>query len=345
MSATKQHYHDQIEAGMRTREHKIGWLNIPGFIPETWNPIIGCSKVSPGCENCYALAMAKRQAGMERASGRVDYRLTLMPDQNNKQTEWNGHTIFRTDHLTKPLKWKKPRAIFVCSMGDLFHEHTSFEEIDTVFSVMSDCDQHLYIVLTKRPEVAAKFWEWKKRQHGIPWVPKQNVWLGVTTENQEQANKRIPILLGIPASKRFVSIEPMLGPIDLTRISAKYWGKEFNDPGYNGINLSALYGGNNTDTPWHLDWVIVGGETGPKARPMHPDWVRSIRYQCQEANVPFFFKQWGRWMPEGTIKNYKFLNPKYEKLAGNDVLTTKSSFKNIYLLDNQQYHNWPSLDS
>jgi protein gp37 len=268
--------------------HKISWLNMPGYQPETWNPIIGCSKVSSGCDNCYALKMAKRIAGMERTTGRINYRATLMPDENNIQNEWNGHTFLVKEALSKPASWKSPRMIFVNSMGDLFHEGHLFEWIDAVFSVMSDNDQHLYILLTKRPENMLKFWQWKRAQHCINWQPKANVWIGVTAENQEQANKRIPILLQIPASKRFVSIEPMLGPVELGVIH------------YADGHIDALNGSYNSypDGKWtqksiaKLDWVICGGESGPKARPMHPDWVRSVRNQCQSAGTPFFFKQW-----------------------------------------------------
>lgn len=278
-------------------KHPISWLNIPGYKGETWNPIIGCSHVSPGCDNCYAEKMAYRLMHMPF----TDYYQFVLADNGEIDPEkfrnipkWNGSTHLVKSQLIKPAKWKRPCAIFVCSMGDLFHESVSFEQINAVFSVMSDADQHIYIVLTKRPKRMAEFWEWKKQNcMGVTWSPKPNVWLGVTAENQQRVNERIPILLSIPAAKRFVSIEPMLTPIDLNRIPAKYWGKEF-ESGYDGINLGCLNGGKETKTPWHLDWVIVGGESGPKARPMHPDWVRSIRDQCRESNVPFFFKQYGK---------------------------------------------------
>lgn len=314
--------------------HKIGWLNMPGYKPETWNPIIGCSKVSPGCDNCYALTMAKRIAGMERATGRINYRATLMPDQNNIQNEWSGHTFLVNEAFLKPASWKSPRIVFVNSMGDLFHEGHLYEWIDAVFSAMSDNDQHIYILLTKRPEKMLKFWQWKREQHGIDWRPKDNVWIGVTAENQEQAEKRIPILLQIPAAKRFVSIEPMLGPISFRWFGlSKEWYR-------NKIDTDKEVG--EYDVFKLLDWVICGGETGPKARPMHPDWVRSLRDQCKAANVPFFFKQWGTWRPAQTTQGKEIVpfgdyNPETKMWYNR-----KSKFTTQDTLDGQQHHEWPN---
>lgn len=338
MSAIKEHHHDTIEAGQRgTKQHPIGWLNMPGYKPETWNPIVGCSKVSPGCDNCYALKMAKRIAGMERATGRINYRATLMPDENNIQKEWNGHTFLVNEAFQKPASWKSKRMVFVNSMGDLFHEGHLYEWIDHVFTVMSDNDQHIYILLTKRPEKMLKFWQWKRDQHGIDWRPKDNVWIGVTAENQEQADKRIPILLQIPASKRFVSIEPMLGPVDL-------------------INLDNGKADAFNHSNGQLDWVICGGETGHKARPMHPDWVRSLRDQCKAADVPFFFKQWGEWESSWGAGNHLINVNTGEVIKGNhnDVRAWKIGGWEPVLrvgrkaagntLDGQQHHEWPKIN-
>ena len=182
--------------------------------------------------------------------------------------KWNGTTHFVESALEKPLHWKKPRTIFICSMGDLFHESVPFEWINKVFSITQKCPQHTFLVLTKRPERMRHYFEYV----GIKY-PYLNVWLGVTAENQEAADKRIPILLQIPAAKRFVSIEPMLGPVD-------------------------LYKQNNMVLGFHLDWVICGGESGPRARPMHPTWIRDTRDQCNRVGIPFFFKQWGEWVDE-----------------------------------------------
>lgn len=302
--------------------HKISWLNMPGYKPETWNPIIGCSKVSPGCDNCYAEKMALRLIHMPF----TDYYSYVLkdnrkgdPDQFKYIPQWNGETHLVKSALTKPLTWKDPRMVFVCSMGDLFHETVPFQWIDSVFSVMSDNDQHIYVLLTKRPENILKFWQWKREQLGFDWRPKDNVWIGVTAENQEQYNKRVFYLLKAPSAKRFVSIEPMLGPIDLYQMPGLF------------VNHK-------------LDWVICGGETGHKARPMHPDWVRSVRDQCASANVPFFFKQWGTWQPAQTTlgiqmlpwgdfePDTKFGYNRKSKLLANDTL------------DGKQHHEWPKIN-
>jgi len=215
--------------------------------------------------------------------------------------KWNGKTHFVESALEKPFHWKKPRRIFVCSMGDLFHESVPFEWIDKIINVIRWAKQHTFLFLTKRPERMYEYFN----SH----VPKKyimdngnildNLWLGVTSENQEQADKRIPILFKIPAAKRFVSIEPMLGSIDITQKRIDYSvptryedngnGIEWTDPGNSFIGL---------------DWVICGGESGPNARPVHPDWVRSVRDQCQAANVPFIFKQWGEFIPSYSAGYY-----------------------------------------
>lgn len=240
---------------------KIEWTD------EVWNPVTGCSKVSEGCKNCYA----------ERFSHRFGW--TKKPWTVGNASE---NVKVHPGRLEQPLQWRKPRKIFVNSMSDLFHEQVPFEFIDKVFSIMALVPQHTFQILTKRPERmkeyiahrAAK--EFSHLKH-IKW-PLPNVWLGVSVENQKAADERIPLLLDTPAAVRFLSCEPLLGPVDLERPV----------PGSRPVN--GVY------PPWMihlLDWVIVGGESGPGARPMHPDWVRSLRDQCQQAGVPFFFKQWG----------------------------------------------------
>ena len=253
---------------------KIEWAE------ETWNPIIGCSKVSPGCNNCYAERMAVRLAHMEiwrkpDVNSEYYYPNVIVPQ---KGSGWNGNTRFVEPALHKPLKWKKPKTIFICSMGDLFHESVQFEWISKVFSITQKCKHHTFLVLTKRPERMLEYFI----HMGIKY-PYLNVWLGVTAENKEQADKRIPILLQIPAAKRFVSIEPMLSKIDISE-----YLKVINESGFND------YGGPFSGRD-KLDWVICGGESGPGARPVHPDWVRSIRDQCRAVDTPFMFKQWGEW--------------------------------------------------
>lgn len=235
---------------------KIEWTN------ETWNPIVGCSRVSPGCENCYAERMANRLAGM----GQEKYK-TVVTDG-----KWNGATAFDPSVIDKPRDWKKPRMIFVCSMGDLFHELVPFSQILEVLVIAQKCPQHTFQILTKRPDRMREFFT-DYVPYFIDLLP--NVWIGVTAENQMRANERLPILNDIPAAVKFVSVEPMLSNVDLNR---------------------AL-----EDTlKWHvgglkncISWVICGGESGPGARPLKPEWVRSLRDQCVEVDVPFFFKQWG----------------------------------------------------
>lgn len=237
----------------------IQWTNA------TWNPTIGCAKVSAGCKNCYAERMAKRLAG------RYGY----------PQSEPFKPTI-HLSRLDEPLRWRKPRMVFVCSMGDLFHEDVPPEWITTVVNAIRQANrknwQHKWLFLTKRPENITRWINWcpdHRAADAAAWFQKK-AWVGVTAENQKLANERIPILLGIPAAVRFVSIEPMLGPVDP-------WLPE-KRKGF----VSHVHGKG-------VDWVICGGETGPGARPMHPGWARSLRDQCESSDVPFFFKSWGDW--------------------------------------------------
>ena len=265
-------------------QSKIEWTNA------TWNPIRGCSRVSAGCAHCYAERMATR---FSKPGEPYDGLIT--------DNRWNGNLILAEEHLEDPLRWKKPRRVFVNSMSDLFHEHISDQMIDRVFAVMARASHHTFQVLTKRPSrmleyltrhdrienAESKSWRPKKRTTR-PRIRRQlpNVWLGVSVEDQQTADERIPLLTRTPAIVRFVSYEPALGPMDLFRCG-----------GLNTI-IRAMKYENDTghpSAPW-LDWVIAGGESGPGARPMHPDWARSIRDQCQAAAVPFFFKQHGEFI-------------------------------------------------
>jgi len=223
---------------------KIEWTD------ETWNVVTGCTPISPGCANCYARRMARRLAG------RFGY--PEAPDHFN--------VTLRPDRLKQPLHWCEPRMVFVCSMSDLFHEDVPPDFTWKVIEVMWMSFHHTFQILTKRPERAADI-----LTRSMWWnndTPR-NIWLGVTAENQEQADKRIPILLQIPAAVRFVSVEPMLEPIDLTL----YTFDSFQDE--------------------PLDWVIVGAETGPGKREMQLDWARDILHTCKSSGTPFFFKKDG----------------------------------------------------
>ncbi len=213
---------------------------------ETWNPVTGCSRVSPGCDNCYMFALYPRL----RAMGVPGYEES--PDKVQMLPE----------RLNAPFMWGKPRRVFVNSMSDLFHHQVDFGFITDVFAVMRLARQHIFQVLTKRPGRAAAWWDQCGKAQFGEWPA--NVWMGTSVENQKYA-PRLTVLGRIPAEVRFVSAEPLLGPLDLTR-----W----------------LCDGT-------LHWVIVGGESGPRARPMEDEWALALRDQAVEADVGFFFKQWG----------------------------------------------------
>lgn len=264
---------------------KIHWTD------ETINPVVGCSRISTGCQNCYAENMARRLAAM----GREQYQHVFQRDwvDYSKFTGgWNGHTDFVPSELEKPYKWKKPKTIFITSMGDLFHKSVPFEWIDEVMKMVCMADRHTYIVLTKRPERMKEYFDqWGKGNRGELMlaaspayggvsgfhVPRPNLVLGVSVEDQQTANERIPVLLQIPAAKRFISLEPMIGPVDLDRLNVPPRGDE-------QWQWKLWKGG--------LDGVILGGESGPKARPLDPAWVRLVRDQCAAAGTAFMFKQW-----------------------------------------------------
>jgi len=220
---------------------KIEWTEA------TWNPVAGCTILSPGCTNCYAMRLAARLAVM----GQEKYVGTTR--KSGGRHKWNGKVKTDPASLDAPRRWKKGRLIFVNSMSDLFHEGVPFEFIRAVFAVMEETPQHTYQVLTKRAERLEQF------SNTLPW-PK-NVWMGVSVES-EAYTYRIDHLRRCKAQTRFLSLEPLLGPLD-------------------ELDLQGIH------------WAITGGESGPGARPMHGDWVRSIRDQCIHSNVPFHFKQWG----------------------------------------------------
>lgn len=310
---------------------KIEWTDA------TWNPITGCTLVSDGCRHCYAATLAATRLKHHPS------REGLARINAAGEAKFTGEVRFNEQWLDQPLRWRKPRMIFVCAHGDLFHESVPDEWIDRVFAVMALSPRHTFQVLTKRPERAQSYLARLTERgpadtlaavagadHGEeadPWVanfingwsrpvelqddnpadgtvprwPLPNVWLGVSIEDQATADARIPHLLATPAAVRFVSAEPTLGPLDLTAITAERGSlRPYR------ANVDALRGAcqshDHRSDDWfrlasHLDWIIVGGESGPHARPMHPDWARSLRDQCQAAGVAFFFKQWGEWGP------------------------------------------------
>lgn len=247
----------------------------------TWNPVSGCTPVSAGCQHCWARRMAQRQAG-----------------RNGYPADEPFRPIFHDDRLDEPRRWKKPRRIAVGLMGDLFHEKIGVDEIRFVWRTMAACPQHTFQVLTKRP------WRMATLLPGFG-EPLENVWIGTSIEDQAAADERIPWLLKCSAAVRFLSCEPLLGPVDL-----KLDCIERFDDGTGFLHNSEKwhpcdYTCGGSETKGGIDWVIAGGESGPGARPANPDWFRFLREQCQAANVAFFFKQWGEWAPFATHAVYQ----------------------------------------
>lgn len=295
----------------------MGDKSLIGWTDATWNVATGCSKVSQGCHFCYAERDWKRLSANPKGvyTGR-------------KFTDVGCHP----ERLNQPLRWRKPRKIFVNSMGDLFHDDVPEEFIDQVFAVMALCPQHIFQVLTKRPQRMKAYVNdedtiervgefvltrdseaWRKHRERLfdcsydengkadiieLWWPLNNVWLGVSVEDQPTADERIPILAPAHAMTRFISYEPALGPVNFGLM-----GTAPADWGYGYVRVGCL-----------IHQIIAGGESGPKARPPHPDWFRSVRDECQDADVPFFFKQHGEWghggsAPAGASGKYAIIWP------------------------------------
>lgn len=288
----------------------------------TWNPIVGCAIVSPGCKHCYAMGQAARIERMAEGAGRAThYAGTTQPSKAGPV--WTGKVALAGEQaLTAPLRWTKPRRIFVNSMGDLFAEGVVDAWLDRVFAVMALAPQHTFIVLTKRPErmrayvadcetgrgdtayrVRSALGKLAPELCRTPgsirsrW-PLPNLWLGVTAEDQPRADERVPVLLATPAAVRIVSVEPMIGPVNLTCLPG---GEVDCEPAFRDVlNKRDHHPDWEAPEVWAgpgVDWVILGGESGhsPNIRPMHPDWARQVRDDCDAAGVPFFFKQWGEW--------------------------------------------------
>ena len=319
----------------------------------TWNPTTGCTHVSAGCDFCYAASLA---------SGRLSHVPAYAGLAENGR--FNGTVRLLPDRLDQPLRWTRPRMIFVDSMSDLFHDAISDEYLARVFAVMAAAPRHTFQILTKRPgrmrslmsstdfREAVRQVKGEARTDGswaltpLAW-PLPNVWLGTSVENQKWADVRIPALLGTPATVRFLSCEPLLGPLDLRR-----W--------LDCDCLVPLLDGAGQHAPdcrvfRSVDWVIVGGESGREARPMHPDWARSLRDQCAEASVPFFFKQWGEWSaqrrdlgdPEWPVR---FLGPAGEPWQNDTipdptwaVLYRRGKKRAGRLLDGRTWDEMPAL--
>ena len=299
----------------------------------TWNIITGCSVVSAGCKHCYAMKLAGTRLAHHPSREGLTIDTAAGP-------VWNGEVRFNDQWLLQPLDWTKPRRIFVCAHGDLFHESVPDEWICAVFAIMASAPQHTFQVLTKRPQRARRWFERMRDRAtaegylheclkgrmgydhprrpavNLATWPLPNVWLGVSVEDQAAADARIPELLSTPAAVRWISAEPLLGPLDLSDldlgadrdIPREFWTDVDDDSNPPGIALDALSGlrwqrfGHWMESGNALDWVVVGGESGPGARPMNPRWVRDLRDLCAAAAVPFLFKQWGNWVSVSEVE-------------------------------------------
>jgi protein gp37 len=326
----------------------IEWTQRPGTVGETWNPTTGCNKVDRGCKNCYAETMHRRLQAM----GQAKYKLDFLEGAQEQP-----------DTLDIPMRWTKPRTVFVNSMSDLFHEQVSFEFITEVMQVIQMTPQHTYLVLTKRPEVALRYWYHMDTSFKLAngksigrWRPPSNLLMGTSVHDQESANKRVSELLALHDCLHFLSYEPAIGPLDLKHLQPK------SAPTYR-TRLDALRGIYSLQKwkgkEWHqlmdsqyekLDWVIMGGESGPKADPMHPAWARAMRDQCKEAGVPFFFKQWGAWQPVNYRRENQELYIKFE--LGKNERLFEDPMQNMvrvgkgnagHELDGEVYQQFPEL--
>lgn len=295
-----------------------------------WPVLEGCSHVSSACDNCFAAEYAHR----------FENSLPYLSGLTTPEGRWTGSVTMRQDQLELPLKITKPTVWFVAERSDLFHPSVPDEYLDRVFAVMAMAKQHTFMVLTKRPEwMAAYFQEWidgvKAVKTSAPNIigdlrlPLPNLWLGTTIWDQASADRNIPFLLQARADNRFVSIEPMLGPIELQTRD----GEDERPDG--SLHFRAFLRGVTGDR--RIDWVICGGESGRKARPVHPDWVRSLRDQCAAASVPFFFKQWGEYRPAisvGEATNKPVVVQNRSKLEDKRA-REMPSFSGCYRLDHQ----------
>lgn len=338
---------------------KIEWTDASWTPIRARNKVTGrvgwhCEHATPGCENCYS----------ETLNRRLGTGLLFKPG-HRKDVEM----FLDEKMLTQPLRWQRPRMIFVCSMTDLFADFVPDEWLDQVFAVMALAPQHVFQVLTKRID---RMWGYirSKKRKAPEWVSlpeiggkvllpyeggvPTNVWIGVSVEDQRRADERIPALLDTPAAVRWISAEPLLGPVDLTNI----WPD-------GTASMDALVGRAShslgmVERTACLDWVVAGGESGPGARPMHPSWARDLRDQCAATGVAFHFKQWGAWSPSDLDASdsspHGWLSPDGTLVRG-DILDVKRSpcekpCRLMYqigkraagrLLDGRTHDEWPSV--
>jgi protein gp37 len=378
----------------------IEWTKRPGTRGETWNPVAGCTILSPGCTHCYAMRMAARIEAINAAAGTAThYAGTTKPSKAGPV--WTGKLAVAPDAIfLKPLRWRAPRTVFVNSMSDLFHEDVPDAVIDRAFAVMALTPNHTYQILTKRSarmrayisgfecdgarrfnvaDAAGRMMEDGDNAcdevSNCRW-PLPNVWLGVSAERQQEADERVPDLLATPAAIRFVSAEPLLGEIDFSRVGtlesiraalpevARRCERETRPNVVSGMQIDALGGPHQAtifhQTPNHmggfaitfprpfprLDQIIVGGESGPVARPMHPAWARHIRDDCQASGAAFFFKQWGAHRPLTLAEHGQACGA---TLIGDDPHDRDAYVLRVgkanagRLLDGAEHNEWPKV--
>lgn len=347
---------------------KIQWTE------ETWNPLAGCDPISSGCKNCYAATMAKRLGAMAEADiaagrdpgGKRKYIGTA--ERRGGVDVFNGLVVLDPKSLDEPQSWKRPRTIFVNSMSDLFHKRVPDEYIDQVFAVMYECQWHTFQILTKRADRLPAYLNscdrilriagaaWRRLEARAPekaavlrpqdvaadiaamW-PLKNVWLGVSIENQKRAEQRVMPLLTADAAVRFVSCEPLLSSIYLRLLPWKDCAIDaMTGDAFDRVRDRKVAEINK------LDWVIAGGETGP--RPCHPDDVRGLRDQCQATGTKFFFKQWGTWQPISTTDGRQILplpTMRYDTAKRTCFLRAQKHNKHR-LLDGREWNEMPSRE-
>ncbi len=285
---------------------KIEWVE------KVWNPVTGCQKISPGCKNCYAAVYAHRF---------WNWKKFINDSYNGRKNQVNVRPFTEVqchpDRLDHPAKWKRPRTIFVCSMGDLFHEDVPFHFIDDVFDVMAKNDQHIYLILTKRVDQLANYLSYDQKWNKELWP---HVWFGASIENQHAWDDRALVLKNLPFLNRFVSIEPLIDPVDMAF-------------------------GHDTDIGSWLHWVIAGGETGYGSRPMHPSWIKSLKTQCMDEVIPFFFKGWGNWIPDSGYEDKSgetrvVWNDQYPHVGG-QLMVRVSKKKAGFLIDGKEWSQFP----
>lgn len=279
-----------------------------------WNPVRGCTRVTEGCRNCYAESIAARFCGAGQP-------FEGFATKKGGEARWTGKVELQTNRLTLPLKWRKSAKIFANSASDIFHESLPDSDIHKIFAVMALCPQHTFQILTKRPERMAQYCNSRRHmgdsgicdainqipnhlgnRHGALEMPLRNVWLGVSVHDQSSADECVPLLLATPAAKRFVSYEPALGPVDFAKIQARggdYKFNAFEGQGHDGARLNQ---------------VIFGGESGPNARPAHPDWARNTQRQCAAAGTAFYMKQWGEWAEVSLVDKSQEIFDQYDAL-------------------------------